>query len=471
MPDFASETGVNDSSARTSWFTHDRFGLFVHWGLYSLAARHEWVKAIERISDADYNRYFNCFEPDLYDPELWAEAAAGAGIKYFVITAKHHEGFCLWDSKFTDYKAPAAPNCRRDLLRPMADAFRKRGLKAGFYYSLIDWHHPHYWVDNRNHPQRMLISADGAGHEAIFDSSNDAAARAKLVGSVDPNIGRDQSIYARYMRDQVRELLTEYGPLDLLWFDFSFPALDGFSRLDFSRGKGREAWESAELLKIIRQLQPNILLDNRLDLPDDPASWDFATPEQAQPRKWVEVNGQRVVWEACQTLSGSWGYHRDESSFRSADELIQCLIDCVSKGGNLLLNVGPTGRGEFDFRALDRLKGIGQWMKYHSRSIYGCTEAPAEFKCPQDCRLTYNAEKKRLYLHLFSYPYKHLHLDGSAYVDRVEYSQFLHDASEIRRGIDPWHANQIGAAPDSLVLNLPQARPSTAVPVIELYLK
>ena len=180
-----------------------------------------------------------------------------------------------------------------------------------------------------------------------------------------------------------------------------------------------------------------------------------------------------MVWEACQTFSGSWGYHRDEASWRSTDELIRTLIDCVSKGGNLLLNVGPTGRGEFDERAIARLAGIGEWMRRHDRSIYGCTQAPAEFQTPEHCRLTYNPEKKRLYVHLFAWPYKHLHLDGEAY-GRVEYAQLLNDASEITPGTDAWHAAQPGksdAPAKMLTLNLPPQKPNVTVPVIELFLK
>jgi alpha-L-fucosidase len=447
---------IRPTTGDSSWFIHDRFGLFIHWGLYALPARHEWVKSREKLGDDTYDLYFKNFEPDLYDPDLWATAAAGAGMKYFVITTKHHEGFCLWDSKHTDYKATSAPNCRRDLLRPMVQAFRKHGLRTGFYHSLIDWHHPDYWIDNRNHPQRDLIQVGG-------DISGKSSGNDK-----DPNAGRDQSRYAAYLRDQVRELLTDFGDIDLLWFDFSFPHDE--DRLNFALGKGREAWESEKLLAMIRQLQPRVLLDNRLDLPGVEQSWDFATPEQAQPRKWIEIAGQRVVWEACQTLSGSWGYHRDEMSWRSTDELIRTLIDCVSKGGNFLLNVGPTGRGEFDYRAMDRLQGIGEWMKRHSRSIYGCTEAPAEFVCPPDARLTYNPITRRIYVHLLAYPYKHLHLEG-AFVEQVEYAQFLNDASQIVTGMDDWHANQVGRNGEELTLRLPQNKPNVTVPVIELYLK
>ena len=421
----------------TRWFTHDRFGLFIHWGLYSLPARHEWVKTREEISDEVYDqRYFRHFDPDLYDPALWAKAAGDAGMKYFVVTTKHHEGFCLWDSKLTDYKAPKTP-AGRDLLTPLVQAFRERGLRAGFYHSLIDWHHPHFVIDRhhslRNHPDR-----------------------AKL------NRPRDQRQYVAYLHGQVRELLSEFGPIDILWFDFSYLGKDGKSRND---------WQSKKLLKLIRELQPHIILNDRLDLPE---AWDVKTPEQFQPREWVQVNGQPVVWEGNQTLSGSWGYHRDESTWRSADELIRTLIDCVSKGGNLLLNVGPTGRGEFDERALARLSGIGEWMKRHSRSIYGCTQAPAEFKTPQDCRLTYDPERKRLYVHILAWPYKFLHLDGTAYRKRVQYAQLLNDASEVPlKGFENWQLHQSGQknAGTTLSITLPADKPNVTVPVVELFLK
>ncbi|MEX0655631.1 MAG: alpha-L-fucosidase [Phycisphaeraceae bacterium] len=426
----------------TSWFTHDRFGLFIHWGLYSLGARHEWLKHREQIPNEEYDRkYFKHFDPDLYDPNQWAAAAAHAGMKYFVITTKHHEGFCLWDSKLTDYKAPNTP-AGRDLLRPMVEAFRMHNMRVGFYHSLIDWHHPQYVIDPHHGPYRNLSEVE----------------RKKM------NEGRDQRKYAEYLHGQTRELLTEFGDVDILWYDFSYPKPDG-------TGKGKDDWQSEELIKLIRKLQPNIILDDRLDLPADPPTWDIKTPEQAQPRGWIHVDGKPVVWEACQTFSGSWGYHRDEQSWRSTEQLIQTLSDCVSKGGNLLLNVGPTGRGEFDARALDRLNGIGDWMKRHDRSIYGCTQAPPEFATPQDCRLTYNPEKKRLYVHIYAWPYKHLHLDGKAFTERVEYAQLLHDASEVKLGIDNWHAQHIGAGKGSVTLNLPQTRPDVAVPVVELFLK
>ena len=433
---------MKTTTGDTSWFVHDRFGLFIHWGLYSQAARHEWVKSKEKISDADYDdRYFRHFDPDLYDPDRWAEAAGNAGMKYFVITTKHHEGFCLWDSQLTDYKATNTP-IGRDLLSPMVDAFRSHDMRVGFYHSLIDWHHDQYIIDQCNHPRRD-------------DDDKD-----------ERNRSRNQAKYADYLHGQVRELLSQFGTVDILWFDFSFGDENGPD--GFAGGKGVNAWRSRELYEMIRKMQPNIVLNDRLAL-QDPATWDVKTPEQFQPRVPVAVDGKPVVWEACQTFSGSWGYYRDEFSWRSVRQLLTTLIDCVSKDGNLLLNVGPTGRGEFDRRALDRLAGMGHWMRYHDRSIYGCTQAPDEFPCPADCRLTYHPEKKRLYVHLLAWPYKHLHLDGRAFIDRVEYAQFLHDASEVpMQTAVPKFGPE---AADTMTLWLPQTEPEVEIPVIELFLK
>lgn len=411
---------------KTDWFVHDRFGMFIHWGIYAMAARHEWVKSQERIPDERYQRYFDHFDPDLYDPAAWAKAAKEAGMKYFVITTKHHEGFCLWDSKLTDYKAPNTP-AKRDLLKPMVDAFRAEGLKVGFYHSLIDWHHPEFPVDTC-HPQRD----DAAFKEATKD--------------------RDIRKYAEYLHGQVRELLTQFGKIDIIWFDFSYA------------GKGKNEWQSEKLLSIVRELMPDVIINDRLEI-----FQDIKTPEQFQPREWVKVDGKPVVWEACQTFSGSWGYHRDEESWKSPDQLVKMLIDSVSKGGNLLLNVGPTGRGEFDERALERLQAMGEWMKRHERSIYGCTQS--EFTAPQDCRFTQNG--KRLYLHIFSWPFKHIHLDGMA--GKVEYAQLLNDASEIKM-IEPKPDEQIHSMNErrpegTLTLELPIKKPNVVVPVVELFLK
>ena len=418
----------------TSWFVHDRFGLFIHWGIYSVAARHEWVKHNERIRDEDYQKYFDHFDPDLYDPAIWAHEAKNAGMKYFVVTSKHHDGFCLWDSALTDYKAPNTP-AKRDLLKPMVEAFRTEGFKVGFYHSVIDWHHPQFPVDGL-HPMR-----------------DDVAFR-------EAQKGRDIRQYREYLHGQTRELLTQFGKIDIMWFDFSYSHMDW----GWSKGKGKDDWQSEKLMAMVRGLQPGVIVNDRLEI-----SGDIKTPEQYQPRAWMEVNGKPVVWEACQTLNGSWGYHRDNLDWKPVVMLVRMLVDTVSKGGNLLLNVGPNARGEFEPKAIERLRGIGEWMRLHGRSIYGCTAS--DFTPPPDCRYTQNGN--RLYLHLFAWPFRHVHLDGLA--DRVEFARLLNDGSEIKMiVVDPHQQAQnvtMAGAPGTLTLELPIQKPDVVVPVIELLLK
>jgi alpha-L-fucosidase len=408
------------TAGKTDWFVHDRFGLFIHWGIYALPARHEWVKNREKIPDEVYQRYFEHFDPDLCDPRAWARAAREAGMKYFVITTKHHDGFCLWDSALTDYKATNTP-AARDLIRPMLDAFREEGLKVGLYHSLIDWHHPEFPIDGL-HPQR-----------------DDMAIREREAG-------RQIEKYAQYLHGQVRELLTQYGKIDILWFDFSYSGSDW----GWSKGKGKEDWQSEKLLSTVRELMPDVIIDDRLEI-----GGDIKTPEQYQPREWVKVDGKPVVWEACQTLNGSCRYDRDNLDWKPVSMLVQMLVDSVSKGGNLLLNVGPTGRGEFDPRALATLAGIGEWMRLHNRSIYGATAS--DFTPPPDCR--YTQRGNRLYLHLFAWPFRHVHLEGLA--GKVGYAQLLNDASEIRMQEND----------RTLTLTLPIQQPAVTVPVIELFLR
>jgi alpha-L-fucosidase len=443
-PAAAVQETAAQKEARMKWWTEARFGMFIHWGTYALAARHEWVKNNEHIPDEAYRRYFDNFNPDLYAPKEWARMAKAAGMKYFVITTKHHEGFCLWDSPSTDYKATLTPY-GKDLIKPLVEAMRAEGLKVGFYYSLLDWHHPDYTVD-RNHPM-----------------ANNAEFREKAKN-------RDMKKYADYLHGQVKELLTGFGPIDCLFLDFSFPGKDG---------KGKDDWQSEKLLKMIRELQPNIIINDRLDLLDVPGGWDYRTPEQFMPREWVRMNGQKVPWETCQTFSGSWGYYRDEATWKSVRQLVVMLIETVSKGGNLLLNVGPTARGAFDDRAVERLNGIGDWMKFHGRSIYGCTEAPENFPKPANCLLTYNPQAGRLYVHVLEWPMGVLRLDGLA--GKVKYAQLLNDASEIRFTEEgrPADLGYMGFLPGenketagkAVVLRLPVQQPKVTVPVIELILK
>jgi len=318
-------------------------------------------------------------------------------------------------------------------VREFVDAFRAEGLRVGFYYSLIDWHHPHFTIDML-HPRRDDPDA------------------------FEQNKGRDIRIYAQYMRDQVRELLTNYGKIDVLWFDFSYPKHHGEGDRAWMRGKGKAEWESEELIALARELQPGIIIDNRAELEQD--LW---TPEQRQPLEWVrhEKTGELVVWEACQTFSGSWGYHRDETTWKSPEMLIRMLVNTVSCGGNLLMNVGPTARGYFDHRAEAALKVYADWMKYNSRSIYNCTMAEPEFEAPIDCRLTQPVDdEKRLYVHLLAYPFRFLILPKMA--GKVRYAQFLHDASELL-----FEDMENG----DLRIQLPPIKPDMIVPVVELFLE
>ena len=424
----------------THWFIHDRFGMFIHWGLYALPARGEWVKSQERMRDEDYQKFFEHFDPDLFDPTEWVRVARQAGMKYFVFTAKHHDGFCLWDTQQTDYKVTRTP-FGKDVLRLVVDAFRAEGLRVGFYYSLIDWHHPDFTLDVF-HPLRDHLEAE------------------KL------NAVRDMRRYAAYVRAQVRELLTGYGPVDILWMDYSYPknSYKGFP------GKGHLDWESDELYRLIRELAPRIILNNRMDLQDVPP--DIYSPEQDQPTGWLHVNGQPVVWETCHTFTGSWGYHRERAAWAKPEQLIQFLIDRVAFGGNLLLNVGPTARGALAPNTLDALRVYADWLRLHARSIYGCTQS--DFTPPPGVRFTQSQDGGRLYVYVYDWPSRlsyALKLPGLA--GKVAYAQLLNDASEI-----PFMDASLASSrkekepqPGTLLLTLPKTRPEVSVPVVELFLQ
>jgi alpha-L-fucosidase len=256
--------------------------------------------------------------------------------------------------------------------------------------------------------------------------------------------------YRAYIRNQVTELLTNYGKIDILWLDFSFPRKDGY-------GKGKDDWGSIELLRQIRKLQPNIIVDNRLDLNDYEDGYDFVTPEQVSAKELETYRGK--TWETCQTFSGSWGYYRDENTWKSHRQLLDLLITSTGNGGNLILNVGPTARGEFDYRANSALDSLSQWMHANSKSIYYCSFAPASFQVPTNDKLTYNAATKCLYVHLYDYPATgNLVLPG--YKGKIKYAQFLHDNSELKY-------KEQG---DDIVLTLPEKKPGYEIPVVELKL-
>jgi alpha-L-fucosidase len=263
--------------------------------------------------------------------------------------------------------------------------------------------------------------------------------------------------YADYLHGQVRELLTGYGKIDYLFFDFTYHHTE-------PERKGPEDWRSEELLKLVRALQPDVLVNDRLGVPGD-----FVTPEQYQPSAPLTRAGVPIAWEACQTLTGSWGYDRDNLDYKPPDMLVRMLVDGVSKDGNMLLNVGPNGRGAFGPRAEAILAAIGEWMELHGRSVYGCTAST--HRPPPDCRYTQRGD--RLYLHLFAWPFGQVHLPGLA--GRVRYAQLLHDASEIpteviASDVEPSMVHAGGQGPGVLTIELPVRRPDVLVPVVELFL-
>ena len=358
---------------RMQWFVNARFGMFIHWGLYAIPARGEWVRSFEEIPKEDYMKYFDEFDPVDYDPKKWAKAAKEAGMQYVVLTAKHHDGFCLFDSKYTDFKSTNT-KCGRDLVAEFVEAVRGEGLKVGLYFTLLDWYHddyPHY--GDRNHPMR-----------------NNPAYK---------NDNRDFSRYVDYMHNQIREICTNYGKLDLLWFDFSYDDLNG------------EAWRATDLVNMVRELQPGVIIDNRLEASGvgygsmatgnpKPYHGDFVTPEQIIPPEGIkDVNGNDLYWESCVTMNGNWGYHATDNFWKPSPMLIKKLVECVSKGGNLILNVGPDAKGNIPDASQKILSEIGTWMKKNKNSIYGCGKAG--IPKPDNGRLTRNGNK--LYYHLREY--------------------------------------------------------------------
>ena len=391
---------------RMAWYTEARFGMFIHWGIYAIPARGEWVRSTERIPKEDYMRYFEEFNPVDYDPKKWARAAKEAGMKYVVLTAKHHDGFCLFDSKLTDFKATNT-KCGRDLIAEYVEAVRGEGLKVGFYYSLLDWYHedyPHY--GDNHHPMR---------EDPAYSNEN-----------------RNFDRYLDYMHGQVRELCTNYGKIDIMWFDFSYdnPGMPM---------KG-ETWRGTELVSMVRELQPGIIIDNRLEVSGEggfgslwsgtpePCHGDFACPEQIIPPSGIQdKNGKDMIWEACITMNNNWGYAANDHFFKPADMLIKKLVECVSKGGNLLLNVGPDAKGNIPDESLAILEEIGAWMKKNSESIYGCGKAGLDK--PDFGRIT--AKGNKLYFHLFENTVGPLPLLGIREAD-IDSMRWLATGAEIK---------------------------------------
>src|SRR6184192_108329 len=294
---------------RIQWWQEAKFGMFIHWGLYSVIGRHEWAMEVEGIPIPQYELLAKHFNPKLNAARDWARLAKQAGQKYMVMTTKHHEGFCLFDTKLTNYCAPKQA-AGRDLVKEYVEAARAEGLRVGFYYSLMDWHHP-----------------DGAR------CKTDEAARKRFVA---------------YIHTHIRELLTNYGKIDVLWYDVSWP-LDALG------------WESERMNKMVFELQPDIIVNNRNKLPGD-----FSTPEQQ-----IKADTEGRAWETCMTLNDSWGYQRADDNWNTPRTVIRNLINCARDGGNYLLNIGPQPDGSIPPESVRILTEVGQWMKTGGQAIYG----------------------------------------------------------------------------------------------------
>jgi len=299
-----------DRARRLRWFQEARFGMFVHWGLYSQLGRHEWVMNRERIPVQEYEKLAETWKAKRRPARDWARLAKKAGMKYMVMTTKHHEGFCLWDTKMTDYNA-VRRGPGRDLVREYVEACREFGLRVGFYHSLMDWHHP-----------------DGAR------CAKDEKARRRFVD---------------YLQGCIRELMTHYGKIDILWHDVSWPL------------PTPEAWESRKMNAMIRRLQPGILINNRSKLDED-----FGTPEER-----VQAAESGRAWEACMTFNGSWGYMPCAIDWRPVREVLGMLRTCAGHNGNLLLNIGPAPDGSIPPEATERLTAVGRWVRKNAEALYG----------------------------------------------------------------------------------------------------
>ncbi len=395
---------------RMQWFVQARFGMFIHWGLYAVPARGEWVRSNERMPEEKYMPFFREFDPSAVDPKAWVQAAKEAGMGYVILTAKHHDGFCLFDSELTDFKSTNTP-MGRDIVREFLEAGREAGLKVGLYYSLIDWHHPDFpHHGDRYHPMR-----------------SDPAAS---------NEERDFERYLAYMHGQVKELCTRYGRLDVLWFDFSYNQLRG------------EAWRANELADMVRTLQPGILLNNRLEVSGEgfgslaqgepaPCHGDFVSPERMVPPEGLfDPQGRPLYWETCTTMNHSWGYCAGDTWYKPAPLLLKKLVECVSKGGNFLLNVGPDGNGRIPRQAMDTLKYLGQWMQINGESIRGC--GPSGMEKPEWGRIT--RRENVLYLHIYENALGPLPLYGIP-AEKIRAMRLLQDGREIHLSVSWVHSD------------------------------
>jgi len=412
---------------RMKWWHEARFGLFIHWGLYAIPAGEwqgkkipgtaEWIMERARIPVSEYEKLAGQFNPVKFDAEQWVQIAQNAGMKYIVITSKHHDGFCLWDSKVTNYDIIDATPFKRDVLKELSEACKKHGMRLCFYHSIMDWHHP-----------------DAQG--AFYPNYNDS----KLSN---PNFAR----YIKdYMKPQISELISNYGPLGVLWFDGEW-----VGDLTVEQGK--------DMYNYVLGLQPDIIVNNRVgkgrqgmsgfSSGQEPVG-DFGTPEQQIPAKGLPG----VDWESCMTMNDTWGYSSYDNNWKSAEDLIQKLADIAGKGGNFLLNVGPTAEGLFPKPSIERLSAIGEWLRVNGESIYGTSAGTIGEVSWGRC----TSKPGKLYLHVFDWP-KDARLEVPSLRKDVAKAYLL--ADEKRAGLFITRKNE-----DTIVVTVPIEAPDKINTVI-----
>lgn len=369
-PSSAAET-PKQRDERMRWWREARFGMFIHWGLYAIPAGQwgdrtdygEWIRDKAQIPVDRYEEFRDRFNPQHFDADAWAALAKEAGCKYVVITTKHHDGFCLFDSKQTDWDVMSTP-FKRDIMKELSEACRRAGLRMGWYYSIMDWHHPDY-VPRRAWEKRSAAGANFAN-------------------------------YVNYMKSQLRELLTNYGPISVVWFD----------------GQWEGSWDNdtgIAVAKHVRQLQPATIINSRVAKfsgfygfdPQYAGVVDYGTPEQEIP----DSSPVDIDWETCMTMNDHWGYNARDDHFKSVEELIRKLVDIASKGGNFLLNVGPDANGEIPPTSVEHLKAVGAWMRSNGESIYAtCAGALKSLPWGRCTQKSLPDGTTRLYLHVFDWP-------------------------------------------------------------------
>jgi len=413
---------------RMAWWRDARFGMFIHWGLYAVPAGTyngkrvdgigEWIMNNGKIPVKEYEKYADQFNPVGFNADQWVRMARNAGMKYIVITSKHHDGFCLWDSKATNYDVMDATPFNRDILQELSVACKKQGVKLCFYHSIMDWHHPD-------------------AQAPFYPNYNDTS-------KSNPDFDR---YVETYLKPQIAELLANYGPIGVLWFD-------GEWIKDWTEPKGKDMYA------YIRGLRPSIIINNRVGKgrkgmeglsKSEEYAGDFGTPEQQIPSTGLPG----VDWETCMTINDTWGFKAYDENWKSTEELIRNLADIASKGGNFLLNVGPTPEGLFPRPIERRLEEMGAWMAVNSESIYVTSASP--IGKPPWGRCT--AKGNKLYLHVFDWP-----ADGKLVVPLAGAP-----AGKAYLLADKKHASlPVSSGQDTVTISVPKAAPDSIDSVVVL---